>query len=28
MEHPYEKMAYDIANKYLQQYLKDIVKNL
>jgi hypothetical protein len=28
MEHPYEKIAYDIGNKYLQRYLKDIVGKL
>lgn len=28
MEHPYEKMAYDIANAYTQQNLIDIMKTL
>lgn len=28
IEHPYEQIAYDIANVYLQQYLKSIVNQL
>lgn len=28
IEHPYEKMAYDIANRYLQGYLRGLVKQL
>ena len=27
-EHPYEQMAYDIANAYHQEYLRDVIKFL